>query len=177
MYNKEFDGELKLIQQPLIRSFVRECLDHTPSYFWAIPASSTGKHHPTDENVVGGAVLHTRRAVKIGEDLCRNFDITGDDRDCVIAALIMHDLNKSGLNGDPVDHTVAGHGGLWILMVSDFLTAKDFYADKNLREIARLISIHMGRWDSPFIIADDKLGLAVQLADYVSSREYISVIV
>jgi hypothetical protein len=174
-YKGELDSELKLIQDPLIRKFVAECINYAPAYFWKIPSSSTGKHHPADENVKGGAVLHTRRAVKIADDLCRNFDVAGEERDCVIAAVTMHDFRKNGETD--TKHTVTAHGSMWASMVSKLVTQKDFLNNKNLRTIDRLISTHMGRFDSPYIIGPDTLAIIVQIADYVSSREYVTITV
>ena len=43
------------------------------------------------------------------------------------------------------------------------------------KEIARLVTCHMGRFDIPYIIGNDLPLLAVQVADYISSRKDVTV--
>ena len=172
MYRLE--KEVDLIKDPEIKVFVYKCIDKAPSYFWKVPSSSTGKYHPEDERGEGGSVLHTRRAVKVADDLCRNFNINGSERDCVLAAAIMHDFCKNGYPND-TNHTADGHGNLWVNILNQ-VAIKDLIINSNIiKTISRLIACHMGRFDIPFIIAEDKLGLIIQIADYVVSREYIKV--
>lgn len=172
MYN--LDNALNLILNLEIKKFTRDCLDNAPKYFWRIPSSSTGKYHPDNENCEGGEVLHTKKGVKIAEDLCRNFDVVGNDRDCVISASIMHDICKNGIPNDE-GHTVNGHGSLWIRVVEKAVSRKELIENKHIKTIGRLIGCHMGRWDEPYIVANDKMMICVQIADYISSRKYVDV--
>ena len=172
MYSLE--NEISLIVNQEIKDFVKKCITVVPSYFWKIPSSSTGKHHPEDEHGDGGEVLHTKRVVKISDDLCRNFNVVGNDRDCVIAAAIMHDFVKNGFP-DNQNRTVPGHGALWINVVDKFMKQYEVLNSPFIPIIGRIIANHMGRWDIPFVIANNELDLIVQIADYVSSREYIKI--
>jgi len=172
--NNALDNEVNLISSPAIRNYVLECIRRTPEYFWAVPSSSSGKYHPQDENTKGGTVLHTRRAVRIAEDLCRMYNVIGEDRDCVIAATIMHDFCKNGYPRD-MRYTVSGHGSLWINIGQTKENYKGFKDSKMAMTIGRLIACHMGRFDIPFLAGATILDTIVQTADYISSREYISV--
>lgn len=57
--------EIDLISEPKIIKFVKDCLEYAPEYFWRIPASSTGNHHPHFALGEGGLVRHTKAAVWI----------------------------------------------------------------------------------------------------------------
>jgi len=170
----DLKDELNLIDNVQIKNFVIGCLDIAPDYFWKIPSSSTGKYHPKDEIKEGGLILHVKRSVKIATDLCRCFEVVGDDRDCVISAMIMHDVCK---NGYPVDagHTVDGHGSLWINIAMHVSNKMLILNSKTIRLIGRLIGGHMGRFDMPFIGSENILDWIVQSSDYISSRDYVIV--
>jgi len=168
-----FENELNLINDISIKGFVQKCIIHVPDYFWYITSSSTGKYHPKDEHVPGGSVLHTRRVVKVAEDFCRSFNIMSVDRDCVVAAAIMHDFCKNGYP-DNLGYTVANHGGLWHNIVSKFMKISDMISNTTLQKISRMIVCHMGRFDAPFIVLD-RPEIVVQLADYIASRNYINI--
>jgi hypothetical protein len=168
---ERFSEELKLIKNLRVKQLVYQCLEKAPDYFWVVPSSSSGKHPPKDEFVEGGKVIHVKRTVKIGNYLCECLSITGIERDCVIAALIMHDLVSRGYPNDE-GHTVDGHGYLWSVMARDILTKNDFLDSDVFRTISRLIMYHMGKYDLPYILDwSDKLATCVHLADFIASRE------
>lgn len=166
--------EVELIANPKIKQFTYGILSKAPTYFWKIPSSSSGKYHPADENGVGGLVLHVRRAAKIAEDLCRNFEVEGDDRDCVIAATIIHDCVKNGYPDDSTK-TVTGHGALLCLLIGNYTDGKAVTEDRNLKTIMRLACNHMGKWDFPYSSKRDIMEIIIAASDYVSSRNYIQI--
>jgi hypothetical protein len=172
--NNSLNKELKLISRPDIRTFVKECLEKAPEYFWTIPSSSTGKYHPEEDNGVGGLVIHTKKVVKLADDLCRNYEIIGDERDCVIAAAIMHDTCKGGFPENS-GNTVSGHGSLWINIAEQVIDKKILIGVDYIKLIGRLISTHMGRWDEPFINNYDVMSNIIQVSDYIASRKYVKV--
>ena len=170
----KLEKEVALIVDPDIKDFVKKCIAFAPNYFWKIPSSSTGKYHPEDEHGEGGAVLHTKRVVRIVDDLCRNFDIKNKDRDCVISAAIMHDFCKNGFPSN-TGHTVDGHGTLWVNILNQVVN-KDLVLNSEVtKTISRLIACHMARFDIPFVETSNKLDLIIQVADYIVSREYVKV--
>ena len=166
--------EVNLINDVFIRNLVENCIEHAPPYFWEIPSTATGKYHPPDERGFGGSVLHTRRDVRVAEDLCRCMNVTGRDRDFVIAASIMHDFCKNGYP-DNTGHTVYGHGALWLNIVKEFTFPQDMIVCQEVKVLTELIGNHMGIFDFPLATANNVLSMIVQLSDYISSREYIRV--
>jgi hypothetical protein len=170
-----FEEEVKLIQDEGIKTFTLKCINAAPDYFWKIPASSTGKWHPSDELGEGGKYLHSRKVTRIAYDLCRNADIVGWERDCVVSAAIQHDFCSRGY---PTleKYTISGHGPLWIKMCeAKVCFSSQIFSQPQLKLIARLIGTHMGRWDMPFEDATDIFESIIQTSDYIASRKYISV--
>ena len=51
-----FANELNDIQDDNLRQFAAQLLANAPEYFFTIPASSSGKHHPYFAREVGGLV-------------------------------------------------------------------------------------------------------------------------
>jgi len=83
---KDLDDYLELIQSEGIRNFVKTALAAAPPEFWIAPASSSGKYHPPEDNMEGGLVIHSRKAVRVAIALCRFFGIEdGLMKDMVIA--------------------------------------------------------------------------------------------
>ena len=170
----KLEQEVNLINDVFIRNLTKECIEHAPPYFWEIPSSSTGKYHPEDERGFGGTVLHTRRDVRVAEDLCRSMNVTGRDRDFVISASTMHDSCKNGYPNN-TGHTVYGHGALWLNIVKEFMPPNEMIRCPEVKTLAELIGNHMGIFDFPLQVGNNALSLIVQLADYISSRNYIKV--
>jgi hypothetical protein len=179
---EQLQNEIDLIQDQRIKHLVIETLKLAPEYFWTAPGSSTGKHHPQDEICTGGKVLHVRKAVKIGLELCDNFNITGFRRDVVIAALILHDICCFGYPTNS-GYTVNGHG---YLVGAVMYQAKARFIDgqkvppempnpSDAREVLAAISTHMGRWDYPFDTPHDAVQLVVHLADLFVSRRCVKI--
>jgi len=170
-----FEKELELIVNPTIRDFTEKCIALAPDYFWSIPSSSSGKYHPADEIGEGGEYLHSRRVVRVADDLCRNFSVVGDRRDCILSASIQHDFCKNGYPNN-LGYTVDGHGALWVLIMSQVMRSSAALYCEYVKLISRLICVHMGRWDFPFIAENsDILAYIIKTADYIASRRYISV--
>ena len=87
----------------------------------------------------GGKLLHVRRVVWLINELCRADDISGNDRDCLIGASIIHDLWFKGVYSE-ANHTVNGHEGF---VYEATLKFKD---RPFLNQIVRLAESHSGRW-------------------------------
>ncbi len=181
-----FEKELELIVNDDIRKMVELTLEKVPEYFYKIPASTTGKYHPSYSLGEGGLYRHTQAAVKIADDITRLHCMYFNDtlHDCVIAALILHDTMKCG---DPEEkYTRHDH---------PILAAKLFYAtvsgkfsdmfDDTIRMITDAIASHMGQWNtnkhSVVVLAipedafDVQVAKMVHLCDYLASRKYLTV--
>lgn len=70
MYERDcFDREITWIHDEKIRKFAQYCVDNLPDYFFTVPASSSGKYHPSYALADGGLVRHTDAAVIIAHEL------------------------------------------------------------------------------------------------------------
>ncbi len=93
---------------PELKPLLEFCLDKAPEHFWTMPSSSTGKHHPPDENGKGGLVLHTIRVLKVANKLmeCWNPPFITD---AVKLASALHDIGRYGLKEKPSNHSLPNH--------------------------------------------------------------------
>lgn len=199
-----FGQELSYIQNPVIQDFVKHCLECTPEYFFHIPASSSGKYHPSYALGEGGLVRHTKAAVKIFNEMIRAdmalwyntdsslYPLSAEEfADAGIAALILHDSFKWGnidnADPNPDGHTVHEHP----LVAANFVQQMYAYAIENqtvgkseqmiLESIRHAIASHMGKWtiskySSAVLPApSDWLTRMVHLADLLASRKFLEV--
>lgn len=173
-----FKTELDYIRNPDIREFTEKVLNKLPEYFFSIPASSTGRYHPSYALGDGGLIRHTQAAVRIAVELFRVdlFKYTEDEKDMIISSLILHDGCKSGLNHSK--YTVTEHP----LVVAKFIKNDDELIeclDKNtLNIITGCIESHMGQWTKDFKTKKDvlprpktKMQNFVHWCDYLASRK------
>lgn len=179
------------IRDDEIKSFVSWVLmDIAPDYFWKISASMTGKYHPIWSNEEEGLINHTKVAVKFGEEICYAMDIKGIERDCILAALVIHDTVKYGMNyngkkgnkkkdnetyKDYRKHNIAV--GLGIvkrlkMKMTDLLfkTVKE-QKFKKVFDIIQLVNTHEGRFNKP--VPETNEQILVHLSDFLSSRKWI----
>ena len=96
---KAFEDELNFIINPQIRLFAETAIGSLPDYFFEVPASSTGKYHPSYSLGSGGLLRHTRAAVRIAIELSRIewWNFSQDEMDLIVVSLMLHDGWKSGL--------------------------------------------------------------------------------
>ena len=101
---KIFETELQYIKNPKIKEFTQKAIEKLPEYFFSVPASSTGKYHPSYALGDGGLVRHTKAATRIAVELFRMdcFKYSEDEKDMIVASLILHDGCKSGLQKKPI---------------------------------------------------------------------------
>ena len=182
-----FTEELSYIQDEEKREITKDLIRQLPDYFFTIPASSTGKYHPEYALGDGGLYRHTRAAVKIANDILNlewfNKEFTNDDKDVMIAAIILHDTCKSGKDWDS-QYTMHTHPIQAGELVEDTLRDTEYRGIGE--EIARLIRSHMGQWNEPgrWNKYNDRTVLPkpeeldefiVHLCDYLASRKYLEV--
>ena len=179
--NKNFKTELYQIESVVLRKLLIRVLNVVPEYFWEIPASSTGKHHPIFALGKGGLVRHTKACVKIATELFRNDTVqnfTQEEKDLIIVALILHDTMKNGVNNK--GNTVTEHPLLvrklfdWVDMSEDDRVFKD--------KVISLIETHMGSWNIDYKTKEEvlpkpsvKIQRFVHLCDYLASRKCLEV--
>lgn len=166
-----FNEEINYIKNPTIRNAVVEVLKNVPSYFFEIPASSTGKYHPSFSLGKGGLVRHTKMAVRIAYDMFTIVpQFTDLERDCIIASLILHDTCKSGMEHSR--YTKHEHPLLACELIDSVI--KNEYTDL----IKRGIASHMGQWNannySSVVLPKptDKYERFIHMCDYLASRKF-----
>lgn len=158
---------------------VQCALEHAPSYFWEMPASSTGKYHPAYTLGAGGLVRHTKAAVRIADALLRleMYAPLAARKDEIIAALILHDSVKKGASGG--QYTTIEHP----LAAADHFQriAQGLKYKGDIEFICGLIRAHMGQWNKDFD-GNDVLPKPttphqqfVHLCDYLASRKFITI--
>ncbi len=177
----DFDDCICLIESEKIRNFVKQALELAPPEFWKAPCSSTGKHHPPEDNLEGGIIIHSRKAVLVALELFKFFDIKDRlTQDKIIAAVILHDIQK---NGRPwSSSTDFKHGMIacaWLMKIASLISKP---LDQDLFEICLLVKNHMGIWSEPLpkpafqngeVVTNWSINhLIVQLADYWASQKW-----
>lgn len=167
-----FDNELLLIRNVQIRKIAEDGIKLIPDYFWHVPASSSGKYHPSYALGEGGLYRHVQAAVGIAAQLFRIHDFSCDSEDLIIASLILHDGWKQGFDG--AGKTLHEHP----LIAADVLMKgieTEYFG--YLAIICANIRSHMGQWttspNSDFILPEPETTMQrfVHLCDYLTSRK------
>lgn len=188
-----YKEQIALISNPFLRQAVVDTLNEAPECIQVIPASSSGKYHSegdcmtgyVDESGVthtGGLVNHTKSVVAIANELFRAFDYDDEDKDCILAACIVHDCMKPDLTAE--HRTRFDHP----LLASDLFKKnaekycdKDVRMDSMIRTICNAIESHMGKFntsireDIVLPIPVSAIERFVHLCDYIASRRFINV--
>lgn len=167
-----FKTELSLFHEEGVRLVAKRIIEDIPDYFFAIPASSTGKYHPAFALGEGGLVRHTQVAVRIADELLKldMYKRLHPMHDLILFALLFHDCKK---NGDGEKYTRADHP----ILASNFI--KEHLGDTDFRvAVCCMIESHMGQWNTDFktnkeilplpVTAEEKF---VHQCDYLASRK------
>lgn len=157
-----FKRELDFIQDENIRSFVENALEKADAYFYAIPASTTGNHHPPFDNELGGLVKHSKVVACITNDLCTAKEIDSETKDVLVAAAILHDVKKLG-NGK-AGYTAKDHPECAV----EFVSSLDHENFPKFDLFCRAILTHMGQWGTKK--PQNDIEYIVHTADYIASR-------
>lgn len=176
-----FNKEYEYIKDVKKREDLKYLVSNLPDYFFEVPASSTGKYHPSFALGKSGLVRHTKVAVRIARELLNNpglNNFTQNEKDIIIMALVLHDGFKSGKTYEK--YTRSDHP----LLVCDFICEnKDKLSLSNdeIELLTKVISSHMGIWNTDFdgneILPKpkDKIQRFVHMCDYLASRKIIDV--
>lgn len=154
-----------------------ELLNGLPDYFYEIPASSTGKYHPTFSLGEGGLVRHTKVAVKIAHDLLENNSIghsfNDKEKDLILIAILLHDGFKLGKVKEK--YTRFDHP----LLSSDYVKNSGILDDNEAELVSKMIASHMGEWNTNqysnvvLPIPSNKYERFVHMCDFLASRIYL----
>lgn len=174
-----FEQELSTISNPEIKEFTAIMLEQAPTYFATHPSSSSGKYHPEQSRGHGGLLRHTRAVAYLAAELCNSEDITGDDRDAIISASLLHDICKYGIPESK--HTVSNHDYIGAFFINAQANKLGLHDTPKIKDILSAVANHYGRWTkrgqgSPqplkkypeeFAVIDR----IVHQADFISSRK------
>jgi hypothetical protein len=121
-YYSDLDLDEVERRMPMVESINHEDLrfltkkviaEHTPKYFWDVPASSSGNYHTDDHVKKHGLWLHTLRAFLafegMTESLQQSEKLSAWSVDCGRAAILLHDLYKQGVPPRNEKHTIDDH--------------------------------------------------------------------
>lgn len=179
MINKEdkvklFVNELGDIIDPSVREFAKKMIEGADDYFFVVPASSSGKYHPTFDLGEGGLVRHTRCVAYYAECMAESFMFSQRDKDLIIVCALAHDIKKQG---DGMGrHTVTEHP----ILAADYFVnlvneTPGVFSAEEVTKMAQAIRTHMGKWGvkSGLPAPETEFDKCLQAADYIASRKEI----
>ena len=173
-----FQEELKFVKNSEIHNFAEKAIQSLPDYFFEIPASSTGKYHPSYALGTGGLLRHTKAAVRIAFELFRTelWEFTEDQKDLILVGLMLHDGYKSGINHEKFSQ--ANHP---LIITAELEKNEDLtkiITENKLDFLFGNIETHMGKWNYDYKTKKQVLNKPqttsqrfTHLCDYIASRQ------
>lgn len=159
---------LRLVEDADVREETARLTASAPAYFWEVPASTSGYHHPLCRGE-RGLWVHTLMLSTVVEELGASLVELGrldrDDLDLAHAAAVLHDQRKNGDPTAPSTSSVSDH---------DLRMARVVREESDLPEkVAKAVESHMGPWyDGPD--PETPLEDLVHTADMVASTETVT---
>ena len=179
---KSFEKELNYINNERYKKSAEVLINLLPDYFFIVPASSTGKYHPSFSLGDGGLLRHTKVAVRIAKEFYNDEALTGayskNEKDLMLIALMMHDGLKSGLQKE--EYTKFEHP----ILVCDYIKEnkdKTEFTEKEIQFLCHVISSHMGPWNTnnysnvQLPKPQSNHQRFVHMCDYLASRKFLDV--
>ena len=185
-----FQKEINTINDKNIKVFAKWCISILPSYFFEIPASSTGKYHPKYALGEGGLVRHTMATIRIANELFNNHtiqDFNDIEQDIIRVSLLIHDGVKRGIDGK--SYTTSTHP-LEVINLIEFIYKNNNTLADEIRYVMNnfwymikcCVTSHMGEWNKDYIthkeilpLPQTKIQKFVHLCDYLASRKLIEI--
>ena len=169
-----FVNELNDIRDEKVRAFATKMIEEADDYFFVVPASSSGKYHPTFDLGEGGLVRHTRCVVYYSECISESYDFDNRTRDMLIVSALAHDIKKQG---DGLGkHTVKEHP----LLAASYMDkiaemVPDAFTPDELEIMKGAVRSHMGKWgrEDGLPVPSTEFEKCLQVADYIASRKEI----
>jgi len=171
-----FEKELNLIKDPIVRDIAEQGVKLIPDYFYHVPASSSGKYHPSYTIGDEGLYRHVKAAVSIAKMLFNIHDFTDLEEDIIVASLILHDGWKQGLDGSG-GKTLHTHPLIAGDVLSELVVVENGGEQLVLNSICSNIESHMGQWttsqydETVLPLPETKMQKFVHLCDYIASRK------
>ena len=178
-----FKTEINYVKDAERRKDLKTLIGLLPDYFFEIPASSTGKYHPSFSLGEKGLVRHTKAAVRIAYELLNN-DTVGakfdaKDKDLIIMALTLHDGVKSGLEHSK--YTKFDHPLLVSKLIMENKEKLSMEID-DIRKMCSMIESHMGEWTYDNYQKKEVLPKPrtaeqrfVHMCDFLASRKFLDI--
>lgn len=174
---KLFKSELRMINDPEIREFVKEVFKYVPEHGFTTTASTSMKYHPKDERGHLGNVVHSKKVVRWAHIYAEAFSVTDSLRlDILTASGVLHDLGRRGLGSKPSPHTLRAHASIMTgpLEKAQAKVKLDIRVFNSIKDCVRY---HNGKWTEKEInkpISEyTRLELLVHLADMAASRMHL----
>ena len=177
------EREINLIKGPNLREAVRKCIKDNEKKLKILPASTSGKYHPPDERGPGGEVRHIRKVIWFIEHSGREFPLTEEELDILLAAGILHDISlvvitEIDQNGRVILDRARyrDHPKISAQITNKYLTKAGFEpTSPTVIKILDLIRSHMSRWHPNCKQPYDKLEFFLCMADYFCSLEEVEI--
>jgi hypothetical protein len=138
--------------------------DHTPDYFWEVPAATTYNNHNPYSCATHGLWIHTLMTCTAYETMVDSAHLSDPAKDYGRIACILHDMRKYG---DTYDDTGTARD-------HDIQMASLIRQESDLPEaVTRAVASHMGPWyDGPEPTTN--LQTLVHRADMIASTKNIT---
>ena len=158
---------LQLIEDDRTRALTLNLSRNAPEYFWQVPASSSGFHHPAcrgDRGLWAHTLMLSTVIDRLADSYVEQGLIDRSDVDFAHAAAILHDQRKNGDPENPANKSTSDHE----LRMAEFIRTTGL-DDR----VADAVESHMGPWyDGPK--PETHLDQLVHTADMVASTESIT---
>lgn len=174
--------EIDTLQDIDNRRFAHALLSNVPDYFFSVPASSSGKYHPSNDLGNGGLVRHSISVVRMLNHLLLPegyYDFDDEQKELLKIAALFHDCMKSGTQEEYEQnkHTKFLHP----LYAANFIMTtaiKNAYPYEKALFIYNAVISHMGQWNtngsSELPVPKTQDQKILHLADFLASRKDIN---
>jgi len=132
--------EVSKIEDPKIKLFTETALENADPEFWTASCSGTGKHHPPEDQGIGGLQRHLVKATIIARQFARRAMFSDHETDMAVAATILHDIQKNGIPWG--ESTYYAHG----IIGAEWLEQFPLADPTGKREILDAVKFHMAPW-------------------------------
>ena len=179
---EQLKTEINFIKKEKYRQNLKIMVNLLPDYFFTVPASSTGKYHPSFSLNEGGLLRHTKAVARIAKEFYNDSSITGifteEEKDLMMVAIILHDGLKSGLICEKYtrfDHPI---------LMSNYIKEnkeKLTLTENEVLFITSCIETHMGPWTTDYTGREilqkptNKYQKFVHMCDYLASRKFLDI--
>lgn len=177
-----FRMELGYLKFSRYRENAEKLIELLPDYFFEVPASSTGKYHPTFALGDGGLVRHTKVVVRIGKEMLGNnsigYSFKPEEKDLLLIAMMLHDGCKSGIPKEK--YTRVDHPLVVCNLIREHQSELTL-TENEINALCNMIESHMGEWNTDFNGNEvlpkpsNKYQRFVHMCDFLASKKFLDV--